>query len=375
VQANRVAYNAKQAFAYAALNGTPQKPPDLRAAVQAANQAAGHVLDGSNVQFAPAEGGVTATVNRPGSQPEQYQLSLDAFRKYLNVGGDGQWDRVMQTTVPKTLAALSQDKGQGAPGRGATRMDQLRPLQKAPPQDNSESDAYTPPAPTTNFGKTPSTLNLSGSDEITRTPTAVEETNYGSELEARARRMFPSISQEEERNRWMATEEQRQEGAQNRVDVARAGAEGKVQAAQATGQSRENVAKTNAAGHVATQQEKNKGWQYASDTKLKAAQAQLGQRIREMEARNANNDQTRALKAIQTKMLSLQALTPEEQKYLDTLPGAGTAGAAVNAPNAGSRQPAPRPQGGSQQPPVQGAKLYKGKWYTRGPNGESVPVE
>ena len=42
IQTNRNAYTAKQSLAYAALNGNQQtgKPPDLNAAIQAANQAA-----------------------------------------------------------------------------------------------------------------------------------------------------------------------------------------------------------------------------------------------------------------------------------------------------------------------------------------------
>src|ERR1700677_3416168 len=52
LQANRVAFAAKQAFAYAAMTGIKGKGPDLNAAIDAANQAEQHILDGSNVKFA-----------------------------------------------------------------------------------------------------------------------------------------------------------------------------------------------------------------------------------------------------------------------------------------------------------------------------------
>jgi len=372
VQANRVAYNAKQAFAYTALNGTQQKPPDLNAAIDAANKAASHVLDGSSVAFAPAQGGVTATVKAPGSdQPQTYNLSMDAFRRYLNVGGDGQYDRVMQATVPQTLARLSQGGGQGQ-----DRIDQLRPMR--PPAAPAAAEPTEPAEiPQTNFGKTPSTMNLSGSTAVQGgRPLPSEETNYGDELEARARRMFPSVSQEAERNAWMAQEEQRQEANQVKIDVARQTGEGRVQAAQAAGGARVEAERERGAAQRDVAGIKTKGWQYASDAKKASAQIAADAKLAHDGNVDARARLETARKAIATKRLTAEPLTPEE-KQLEQQMAAG--GAASASPT--SRQPAPqqapqqRPQGGSQQPPVQGAKLYKGQWYTRGPNGESVPYQ
>lgn len=364
VQANRVAYNAKQAFAYAALNGTQQKRPDINAAIDAANQASTHVLDGSQVQFAASPRGVTATVKGADGQPQQIELSPDAFRRYLNVGGEGQWDKVMQGGVPATLQKLAQGGKEQI-----TSLAQQKPLPNARARQTSnptESEAYTPPTPKTNFGKTPSTINLTGSDEIQ--PAAKDETNYGAELEARAMRMFPSVSQERDRNQWMAQQEQRQEEMQNKVDVAKETGESRVRTARETGAGRVQAAQV-------TGELKNKGWQYASEAKLGVAKQQLAQRIAEMQHKDANSDQTRALKLVQTKMLSLQPLSPQEQQMVDSLPGAASAASQVTKPGA-PQQPAPqsKPQG-AQAPPVPGAKLYQGKWYTRGANGESVPVQ
>ena len=108
LQANRVSFNAKQAFAYTALNGTPQKRPDINAAIEAANQAEQHVLDGSNVKFAHSDGGrITATVTMAGTgQTQTIPLTVDQFKQFLNVGIN-HWDRLMNQTVPATLQQIA----------------------------------------------------------------------------------------------------------------------------------------------------------------------------------------------------------------------------------------------------------------------------
>ena len=65
--------------------------------------------------FAPSQGGgVTVTVKPRDGKPQQLQLSVDAFRRYLNVGRDGQWDKLMGETVPKTLQRLAREPAQMA---------------------------------------------------------------------------------------------------------------------------------------------------------------------------------------------------------------------------------------------------------------------
>jgi hypothetical protein len=60
-------------------------------------------------------------------------------------------------------------------------------------------------------------------------------------------------------------------------------------------------------------------------------------------------------------------LIPESQAELAKIEARAKAN---NAPGA----PAGTPVASAAAPPVPGAKLYQGKWYTRGPNGEPVPV-
>jgi hypothetical protein len=201
VQDNRVAFSAKQALAYAAVNGTSQRLPDLNAAIDAANQAQAYVLDGSNVQFAPAqEGGVSVTVTPPGDQPQRIRLSVDAFRKYLNLGRNGQWDKLTGRGVLATLQQLSQ------PTQNRASPPQAKPQPQPYVIPKGEGDAYVPPPLKTNFGKTPSTLNLSGNDYM-QDPQP-DKTNYGERLEARSWARFPS-GPESERQQWMAEQEQR----------------------------------------------------------------------------------------------------------------------------------------------------------------------
>jgi hypothetical protein len=127
------------------------------------------------------------------------------------------------------MAAKAQQPTQQVPPTGITRLDQMRPLppgakprktfqemadearNKPEPQPyvipKGEGDAYVPPRLKTNFGKTPSTHNLSGNDYMQEPPP--DPGAYSPQLEARAFRMFPSISQEQERQQWMADQEQR----------------------------------------------------------------------------------------------------------------------------------------------------------------------
>lgn len=344
VQSNRVAFNAKQAFGYAAINGNGQKPPDLNAAIDAANQAGQHVLDGSSVQFAPSQGGVTATVKMPGStQPQQINLTTDQFKQYLNVGGDGQWDRLMENTIPATLQRLSQSQGQ--PGQ-----------QQRPVYNPVARDAQRPAPPQkSNFGKTPSTLNLSGNDNVQ--PPAEDNSGIDPQLQNRANTLFPSASQGDERNRYMASDIGRSEELQTRRDVAEQQGINSVNAARARNEGLEAVAKTKAGA-----------WQYASDQKLAAAKQQIAAKIAQNQSTNANQSETHALKLAQTLILAGKPVPPDLQKYLDKLPGAAQTGLNTNAPQgqqAPQQQAAPQPQQRSQLSPHDQQAL---SWAQANPN-------
>lgn len=400
MQSNRVSYNAQTAFAKTALEGTQQKPADLKAAIDAANKAQANVLDGNDVQFAPHQGGgaITATVTRPGGQPEQFVLSPQQFARWLDVGGDGQWDKVMSTGAAQTLHRIANE----GPSRGSKSLGDMPPLNRsarpdasngrpqaaAPAVDNRESAAYNPAdqanTPKTNFGKTPSTLNLSGSDE--RSAPVPDQTNYGAELEARALRMFPSVSQEAERNQWMAAQEGQYDKLENNIGVAAEKGRNDREKARITAGGRVEQEQVRASGARDVATIKGQNYAIRDERKAKIEADKLNMRAQELFSRDRNSAQGRAVKLISSKMATLQPLTEEENKLAKQMGVQGMEAMDASRPNIQGQpqqQQAPqqRPQQPQQQraqspgkPPVAGAKFFNGSWYTRGPNGESVPV-
>ncbi len=90
-QTNRQMYNAKAGFAYMALNGTAQRPPDIAAAAKAATQATPHLLDGTLLTFAPEKDGVTASANG-----ETFKVTIPQFNQFLDLRKSGQFDKIFE---------------------------------------------------------------------------------------------------------------------------------------------------------------------------------------------------------------------------------------------------------------------------------------
>lgn len=103
----RQKYDHYRAFALQALTGTEQKPGNLAAAANAANQMYSNMLDGYSLKFQPSSGGVTVTVKPMGTQGpgKPFSVSLDNFKQFLS-GDSGQYDNVMKTGIMKTLAGM-----------------------------------------------------------------------------------------------------------------------------------------------------------------------------------------------------------------------------------------------------------------------------
>ena len=315
MQANRVAYNAKAAFAKTALEGTPQKPADLNAAVDAANQAQTHVLDGSNVLFQPAQGGVTATVKLPGnSEPQQIALSPQAFKSFLDVGGDGQWDKVVDHSAPATLERLAKQYPiqQGQPQQGSPQQGQPQPgAQPRPPVRNPVPAPNQPVfsrGPTT-FGRTPSTLNLSGSDERGADIKA-PETDISPEIEARARQLYPNASQGAERNKYIAGEVTNEAANQNKVDVQNAKGDFGVKIAGV----KTEGAKAVGAGHDTAKVQSSQNF---SQARIEAAKQKLQSAALHEEAVNGRNAITQSMRGLVAKVNAGQKLPPNEQAIWD----------------------------------------------------------
>lgn len=315
VQYNRTAYNAKQAFAFTALMGTPQKPADPQAAAQAATQASQHILDGSQAQFtATPDGFITATVKMPGSgQPVSYNLSPEQFAQYLNVGKDGQWDRVMeQGGVPGTLQRLS-SKAPGAATTSAKSSGASGTHDTADTYEDDDTDTgdMSPIVRKgtndgSNFGKTPSTLDLSNGETETFTPR--------DDLEARATRLFPSASQGAQRRQYMAT--QMDQAAQGRRALRQAEARGDAMrdVAGIRGQAQVGAAGARAEGTIGAADKRLQGVRETNEAKtgieqqkLQQRAADLQQRIKQMEVTHGDRVNRQRLDAASRRLNNVNA--------------------------------------------------------------------
>lgn len=405
VQYNRQAYNAKQSFAKAALNGIDGKAGNAQAAAQAASQAGAHILDGSSTVFTAMPGGegFTAAVKMPGTDRSvTFQLNPQQMNTWLDVGGHGQWDKVMEeggvaTTLQKITAssggaATAAPKGK-APDDNSPDSQYMGAVKDAR-EDNQDSDPETPEAnpnagKPTNIGKTPSSLNLSGSDtqDATLPP---KPYSYGKDLEAQSRAAFPNISDEGKRQQFM-TQQQGQRstrinelgksamGAAAKENVAKTTAGARTQSSQITADSRTDVADTNKEGRVQSAQIRSDKDVEVSKQKANATLQVAMTKARSEQERNniararlMINDPNQALRGGKVR-------DPEDiLKEFGLSPGSP---AAAPAPGAASPQAAPKPAAPSQQATQrpanvpQGAKFYQGKWYTRGPDGSAVPVQ
>jgi hypothetical protein len=144
VQGNRVLWGTYNTYALQALNGSAEKRPDLKAAIDAANKAQDHMPDGSNVIFSPnGNHGVIAVVQMPGStHTVQYNLSIPQFKQVLDVGNEAQFDKVFNTGVPAMLQRLSNAQA-GMQSDGDTPQSQTptqSPAAKLKAQDQADDD-------------------------------------------------------------------------------------------------------------------------------------------------------------------------------------------------------------------------------------------
>lgn len=252
LQANRVAYGTKAAFARTALMGTPQKPGDLNAAIKAANQAQENLPDGSNVLFSPAgHGGVVAVVQFPGSKKTvQFNLSTPQFAQFLDVGKDGQFDKLMDVSAPGMLQRLAQANAGGAapqaPGAPAGNAERQTGDQNATNLTGGGKQQPYKWGRLPDGSQAPDALDLSG-ETSPRKPATDEQLGLrDNELEGKSRAMFPWASQEQQRQRYMSQQEDQEAGRQNNVDVA-----------TEKGKAANEVAKTNWGGRVEAQKIKS----------------------------------------------------------------------------------------------------------------------
>jgi hypothetical protein len=218
LQANQKAFTAYQNVALAAANGTQQKPADLKHATDAANMAQQHVLDGSHVNFAPGpNGSITATVSEHGSkQATTYQMDVDQFKSFVDMKQGGLWDKQMaQGGAPAVLKQIVGDQ-QGTPVSGN---------QVSANANNAGSNQTTTKAgnKSTSSNEGPDThtvvKNYQDAQAAKVTPEEAEEKKEAAALDAQSRKIFPWISQERQRQSWIAQQQNEVANRQNKIDV------------------------------------------------------------------------------------------------------------------------------------------------------------
>lgn len=347
MQTNRVAFNAKQAFAYTAIQGTPQKPADMNAAIDAANQAEQHVLDGSTVKFAAAQGGVTATVSMHGSsQPQVINLSPDQFKAYLNVGGDGQWDKLMENSVPATLQRLSQQQ----PARAGATPPPRVPQQKGTPVIGQEEPS---PGPGTDVNNAPS-----GKDPWSKRWDDAADPNNQT-LEARADRIYGAnnAATNQQRNEWIEAQKARTEELENKVDVASEKGRNDIEKARVTGTYR------NQGEGIKAQAGVDKAHVYA-DGKLEQKRVAAEQALKHEEAVNGRSSASNAMRGIVGLVNAgrFNDLNPQQKQAFEQM----TSGQPQQPATQPSRQPQATRDGPAQAPQSEDDKARA--WVAANPN-------
>jgi hypothetical protein len=401
VQYNRMGYNAKQSFAKAALNGIDGKTGNAQAAAQAATQAGAHILDGSSTVFTAMPGGqgFTATVKLPGTdRAVNFQLTPQQMNQWLDVGGHGQWDKVMEeggvaTTLQKiTSGGDQQPQGDDQqPDASATAT----PPAVAPPQ--------APDSQAVRTGK-PQVMDPTQADQpaIPGThdkhghyigPQEEDTDQYSPELVSRAKKAFPMIGDEAERQNWMSAQEDKQENRENAVKVAVEKGDREIEKSRVQGQYRDLTAtdagKIKERGTEYTADRKKEGTQYSVDARTKKdiqiAQQKANLVLQQLQAKSRDNDtrnqiaKARLLINDPSQMLREGKVRQPEDILKEF--GLGTGGPAAS-PAPSSPQAAPAQSPAPTQQPTQrpanvppGSKFDKGNWYTRGPNGEAVLIQ
>lgn len=258
LQYNRGAYNYKAAVAASLLNGSAQgKAPDLQGAADAATEASKHVLDGSNARFVASPGGtITATVKPPGADnPSSYNLTPQQLGELFNIGGTGQYDRLLGTGgLPAALARLTSNTAQTPAGllAGASAA-QTQEDRGTQPVQGGEAQ---PP------GEGGDTVGGDQGGFWDAKGQLKGQPHFDDDLVGMARVRFPWMSQGAQRNAWLTTMQEQRNSAeaeqQNKVAVAKEQGTYRFQAEKARGsdaagvrgQSAERVAQTNAGARV-----------------------------------------------------------------------------------------------------------------------------
>ncbi len=293
LQYQRMAFNAKQAFARTALNGTEGKPADIKAATEAATQASAHVPDGSSVSFHADRLGVTATVLLPGtSQRQTFEMTPQQFDQYLDLSKTSQWDRLMEEGgIPVALTKVG-----AKPLRGGA--DQNGANQSDTSGDGEEKDDT--PAMSA-FGERADQRAPDGS----RPWIPYRTGRYSNGLENEALKMFPSIGENQKRNDWMAAQSDKEAERKAKVDAATEG--GKV---------KREVAGIQAGAKVQSADITAKGKVEASANRTAFLRDDLARKLKQMELGHQDAQQRTATHLANARLLNNPGMGADEIEKL-----------------------------------------------------------
>lgn len=406
------------------LAATKLQRGDAAGAAEAATQAMQNVLDGQNVQFVPTPDGsgmMVATSDLTGQgQDTRLTVPIKKFFDWLT-GPSGQHDALLsaggvrqslggaggeaardqEQANPSTPGSrLSDSLGQmgrdisnspvargiravrgyfggddagipdgsprgGAGGEAARNVQQGIP-EYQPPNEDWKKPGYVSPYDQSLFDRDVQTREeiqrrrrerIDRENEARQTP---EERLFGREIVAAANRLFPYQRQEQQRAAFLTKQLELRQANEGKERVAGVNAEGK-----------QNVARTNADQRLTSNERTVQGRLQTANTRAQSAAEVQRMRGETSERQHSATDISRIAAGLIANNPRLakdpNALAEAVNQYLE-----GRGGQAAPAPRQAASQGAPQ---GGQQPPVPGAKLYKGQWYTRGPNGESVPVQ
>jgi hypothetical protein len=310
VQALRTQYQAKQSFAMAAFDGSKDKPPNISAAIDAANKAQADIPDGSNISFSASHGAgtgaVTATVSMAGSkEPQVVQLSPKAFREWLNVGGEGQFDHAYDRGSPAILTALAQ-KYPVDP-----TADQAPAAEQKPEEAAADKDALTKVSKDQKTADAEKKYNdAHGLEKRDDGETYVKDTGVKLKNVKRANEAFPWLSQSSQAAKYAQSLEGGDEKLANNVDVASEKGKNDIEKAKVTAGGKRDSAQ------IAADAKRDSAKLYSEAGKAKVLMA-MQEKERMLNKTLEGRAAAEASKQLRTKIAQGSRLEPAEQVYWD----------------------------------------------------------
>lgn len=293
---------------------------DYAAAAKSAEQALNNLPDGSNASVSPSQDGLVVRLQAQGaSQPTTIPLNKAAADAFMNTGKGGQFDALLEGGVPAALQKLAGGNGTISGADTAKINSQI----KAATGGGNKADEGQP-------NKDPGQVRIFSRSGVT--------------------------------NGWGPTDSGK-------------GGKGNASGNGAAGIEREKLrqAGLDRRADMLDKRMTNRDTQRAASDQQKALAV-----AKRMEAQTSNVQLQERGRLARTAISNPNFLTQTDEqreavykKFGITPESLGIGQGGQQAPSQGG---APQQQAPA-QPPVQGAKFYKGQWYTRGPNGESVPYQ